>query len=98
MQIWLARTRRVEVARHNPKLLNSLSIIAISNNRLTRDPCNRGLEISGHLIFRNHLIPKLIHAFGIVLFWIDETKELLFDLGVVDAPLKFGVVVVLGEP
>ena len=44
------------------------------------------------------LVPKLIHAFGIVLFWIDETKELLFDLGVVNAPLEFGVVVVLGEP
>ena len=53
---------------------------------------------SGRLILRNYLIPKLIYAFGIVLFWIDETKELLFDLGVVDTPLKFGVVVILGEP
>ena len=38
VQIWLARTSRVEVARHNPKLLNSLSTIAISNYELTRDP------------------------------------------------------------
>ena len=38
VQIWLARTCLVEVARHNPKLLNSLSTIAISNYKMTRDP------------------------------------------------------------